>query len=143
MTEVLTGRCLCGAVSYQCGAPVIPPCLCHCESCRRASGAHAVAWATVARGTFRINGAVRSFASSPPVLRQFCERCGTPLTYWNQSSPDTIGITIATLDRAVAPEPADHIWMEDALSWDRPHDGRPQFARSREPSTDNRSPPIK
>ena len=135
MTQVFTGRCLCGAVRYQCGAPVIPPCFCHCESCRRASGSHIVAWATVARDTFRITGPVRSFASSPPVLRQFCEQCGTPLTYWNDESPGTIAktidIAIATLDNPEAMEPVDHIWMEDALPWDLPGDGLPHYSKSR------------
>lgn len=131
MTEVLTGRCLCGAVKYQCGAPVTPACFCHCESCRRASGSHVVAWATVACGTFQISGPLRTYASSPPVRRQFCERCGTSLTYWNAGSPATIDITIASFDRPEALEPADHIWMADALSWDRPNDGRPQAPRSR------------
>jgi hypothetical protein len=132
MNEVFTGRCLCGAVSYQCGAPVIPPCFCHCESCRRASGSHVVAWATVARISFRvITGALRCHASSPAVLRQFCEQCGTPITYSNAEWPDTIDITIATLDRPDAMEPVEHIWMEDAVNWDRPNDGLSQFVRSR------------
>jgi hypothetical protein len=132
MNEVFTGRCLCGAVSYQCGAPVIPPCFCHCESCRRASGSHVVAWATVPRVSFRvITGALRCHASSPPVLRQFCEQCGTPITYSNAEWPDTIDITIATLDRPDAMEPVEHIWMEDAVNWDRPNDGLSQFVRSR------------
>src|ERR1700749_4733512 len=99
MSTVMTGRCLCGAVTYECGPPVVAPSLCHCESCRRAAGAHVVAWATVSRETFRIlTGSARSFASSPPVLRQFCQQCGTPLTYSNESWPDTIDVTIATLD---------------------------------------------
>jgi hypothetical protein len=132
MTEIFTGRCLCAAVTYQCAAPVLPPCFCHCESCRRASGSHVVAWATVARDTFRITGGtLRSHASSPPVLRQFCAQCGTPLTYWNKDAPDTIDIAIATLDRPETMEPVDHIWMEDAVSWDRPNDGRPQYPQSR------------
>jgi hypothetical protein len=132
MSGTYTGRCLCGSVRYQCGAPVIPPCFCHCESCRRAAGAHVVAWATVPRGTFQvIAGVLRSYASSPPVLRQFCERCGTPITYWNQDSPDTIDVTVATLDSPDAVTPVDHIWMEDAVTWDSPQDGRPQFPRSR------------
>jgi hypothetical protein len=135
MSEVFTGRCLCGAVRYQCGAPVHAPCFCHCESCRRASGANAVAWATVARETFQVvAGTLRSYASSPPVLRQFCERCGTPVTYWNQESPETIDITVATLDSPAAMTPVDHIWMEDAVAWDCPQDGRPQFPRSRQES---------
>jgi len=132
MNAVFTGRCLCGAVTYECGPPVLPPCFCHCESCRRATGAHVVAWATVSRSTFQIiTGSLRSHASSPPVLRQFCERCGTPITYSNTQWPDTIDITITTLDQPDSMRPAEHIWMEDALSWDRPNDGLSQFARSR------------
>ncbi len=92
-----------------------------------------VAWLSVRRDTFQIvTGAVRSHASSPPVLRQFCENCGTPLTYFNEQWPDTIDITIATLDTPDAMPPTEHIWMEDAPTWDRPNDGLPQFARSRQ-----------
>jgi hypothetical protein len=132
MSTVLTGHCLCSAVTYECGSPVIAPSLCHCESCRRASGAHVVAWVTVPRDSFRIiTGSVRSYASSPPVTRQFCEHCGTPLTYSNQNWPDTIDVTIATLDQPNAIQPSEHIWMEDALSWDRPHDGLSQYPRGR------------
>jgi hypothetical protein len=132
MNAVLTGRCLCGAVTYECGPPLIAPCFCHCESCRRASGSPAVAWVTVARDTFHIiSGSVRSYASSPPVLRQFCLCCGTPITYCNEQWPDTIDITIATLDTPDSIQPTEHIWMEDAVSWDRPNDGLSQFARAR------------
>ncbi len=132
MNERLSGRCLCGAVTYECGPPVLAPCLCHCESCRRTSGAHAVGWATVARESFRVlTGALRTYASSPPVLRQFCEQCGSPITYWNEGWPQNIDITITTLDAPHALPPAEHIWMEDALSWDRPTDGLPQYRRSR------------
>jgi hypothetical protein len=130
--ELFTGRCLCGAVAYECGAHVIPPCFCHCESCRRAAGAHAVAWATVRRESFRvIRGDLESFASSAPVIRQFCGRCGTPITYRNSAELETIDVTVATLDRPEAMAPVDHIWMVDAPAWDRPGDGLPQFPRGR------------
>jgi hypothetical protein len=130
--ELFTGRCLCGAVAYECGGPVIPPCFCHCESCRRASGAHVVAWATVPRNSFRVvRGQLRSFASSATVIREFCERCGTPVTYSNAEQSATIDVAVATLDRPDAMAPVDHIWMEDAAGWDCPGDGLPQFPRSR------------
>jgi len=130
--EAFTGRCLCGSMGYECGPALILPCFCHCESCRRASGAHAVAWATVRRDSFRVlKGTLRSYASSQPVIRQFCEHCGTPVTYWNEATPDTIDVTVSTLDRPDAMEPVDHIWMADAVVWDRPGDGRPQYPTSR------------
>jgi len=132
IANVLTGGCLCRAVRYECGPPISPPCFCHCESCRRASGAHSVAWATVRKDTFRVTaGALREYASSPPVLRQFCERCGAQITYWNRESPDTIDVTIATLEHPDSVAPVDHIWMQDSVAWDRPNDGKPQFRTGR------------
>lgn len=124
-----SGGCLCGAVRYECGAPLIAPVLCHCASCRRATGAHAVAWMTVRGEDFRYTrGSAAGFASSPGVVRGFCAACGSSLTYRNENSPGTIDVTIATLDDPAAIRPQDHIWMSDAVAWDRPGDGLPEFA---------------
>jgi len=128
---MLGGHCLCGAVRYECGELVSPPTFCHCESCRRASGAHVVAWATVKRSSFRVvHGALRKYRSSERATREFCERCGTPVTYANVDSPDTIDITIASLEAPDAIEPTAHVWMSDALKWDRPQDAHPKFSHS-------------
>lgn len=128
----LAGGCHCRAVRYVCGPLLCPPTFCHCESCRRVAGAHVVAWLTVARTNLDF-GASRpaEYSSSPGVYRHFCNRCGTPLTYRNDSRPTEIDIAIGTLDRPQDVQPMDHLWMEDALPWDRPGDGLPQYARSR------------
>jgi hypothetical protein len=119
-------------VRYQCGPPLIAPTYCHCASCRRAAGAHAVAWITVARPTLRfVQGESAQYRSSAKVMRGFCARCGTPLTYWHELRAQTIDITACTLDQPQLLRPVDHIWMEDALAWDRPADGLPQFAKTR------------
>ena len=134
MDETLTGRCLCGAVRYRLGPRLYSPTLCHCESCRRASGAHAVGWLTVRAADFGYAaGAPREFESSPGVWRAFCGRCGAPLTYRNAQRPDEIDVTIGTLDAPDRAAPADHLWMEDAPPWDRPGDGLPQYPRGRSP----------
>jgi len=127
----LTGGCFCGAVRYRAGALLYPPTLCHCESCRKAAGAHAVGWLTVHVATFAYTGAPPvDYASSPGVLRQFCGRCGTPLTYRRDTRPEEVDIGIATLDDPASVAPVDHIWMEDALPWDRPGDGLPVYPRA-------------
>ena len=76
-------------------------------------------------------GAASEFASSAPVRRSFCARCGTPMTYWHRDSPDTIDITISTLDAAGTIAPTDHIWMQGAVEWDRPTDGLPRYRTTR------------
>lgn len=129
---LLTGRCFCGAIRYSCGPLLHPATLCHCESCRRVSGAHAVAWITVAAGTVVFEGAAAvEHASSPGVLRTFCGTCGTPLTYRREQRRDELDITLATLDQAAEFAPADHLWMCDALPWDRPGDDLPQYPAAR------------
>ena len=132
MSEILTGRCLCGVIQYRCGPILYPPTFCHCESCRRACGAHAVGWLTVAARNLAFTGdAPREYASSPGVLRSFCGRCGTPLTYSNVQRPTEVDITVCTLDQPELAAPVDHIWMEDAPSWDLPSEALPRHARGR------------
>jgi hypothetical protein len=129
----LTGRCLCGAVRYRCPAPIAPATLCHCESCRRAAGAHVVAWLTVPLAALEyLAGEPLTYQSSAAVRRGFCGRCGTPLTYWTRSRSDEIDITIATLDAPDEVVPVDHVWMSDALAWDRPADGLPEHLHGRD-----------
>jgi hypothetical protein len=132
MASPLTGRCLCGEVRYCAGPLLYPATLCHCASCRRASGAHALGWFTVRVADLAWTGTEpRRYASSPGVLRTFCGRCGGPLTYQSDKRPDEVDITIGTLDAPAGTAPADHIYMEDAVPWDRPADGLPQFMRTR------------
>jgi hypothetical protein len=127
----LVGGCLCGAVRYRCTLPTATAGYCHCRSCRRAAGAHAVAWFTVGVGEYRFDTvAPAEFASSPGVRRGHCPGCGTTLTYWSARYPDTIDITVASLDDPALMPPVKHIWMEDAVVGDSGADGLPRFLRS-------------
>ena len=132
MTERFAGRCLCGAIRFECGPLLYAPTLCHCESCRRASGAHALGWITVAcRDLEFTQGRPVEFHSSPGRVRGFCGTCGSPLTYRNEARADEVDITLGTLDAPGLAAPGDHIWMEDAVAWDQPRDGLPCLARGR------------
>lgn len=134
MEQSLNGRCLCKAIRYRCGPLLYPPTLCHCESCRRAAGAHAVGWLTVRRGDLHwLDGAPQEFESSAGVHRGFCGRCGTPLTYRNAARPTEIDVTICSLEYPERAAPTDHIWMRDTPPWDLPKDGLPQHSAGRKP----------
>jgi hypothetical protein len=127
----LCGSCLCGAIRYRTPTPKLTPTLCHCASCRKAAGAHAVGLFTVDRERTVIEGQVAEFQSSANVVRGFCGRCGSALTYWHADWPADLSFTIATLDDPSRIAPVDHTWMADAASWDVPSDGLPQFPRDR------------
>ena len=132
MPDSLTGRCLCGAVRYRLSGLLYPPTLCHCESCRRAAGAHAVGWLTVKEEDLvYLDALPRVYESSPGVRRAFCGACGTPLTYRNAKRPTEVDVTLGSLDAPALAAPVDHIWMQDAVAWDRPGDGLAQYPAGR------------
>ena len=128
----MQGGCLCGRIRYETAAPPFHETICHCESCRRATGAPTVAWFSVPRAAFRFIAAQpRSYQSSPHVTRRFCGTCGTSLTYESTGFPDEIDITAATLDDPAAVTPKDHTQVAAKLSWDHIADDLPTYPEFR------------
>ena len=118
MNTRYTGGCFCGAIRYSAHDLARAVCICHCASCRRATGAPMTGWATFAASKFQLTqGQLAQLASSPGVLRGHCARCGSSLTYTHESRPTEIDVTLATLDDPAALPPAAHIWMQDRLPW--------------------------
>lgn len=126
--STVSGSCLCGSIRYQLNGQMKYLCNCHCESCRRGSGAPYVAWGTVDRSDFAvITGTLSIIQSSPDVERGFCGDCGASLTYANSRRVGEIDITLATLDRPGDFMPRSHIWVEDKLPWVVIADELPQY----------------
>lgn len=119
---------MCGAVRYETEAVPFHATICHCRDCRRAVGAHVVAWFSVPRAALRFVGdAPTSFQSSAAAVRSFCVRCGTSLTYASADHPDEIDVTTASLDAPEGAAPRDHTQTAGKLSWDVLCDGLPIF----------------
>ena len=109
---------MCGAVRYRVEGTPSSISICHCRSCRLASGAPIVSWFVVSCAQFKLlSGVVTIHQSSKPVHRGFCRKCGTQLTYEHESAPDTIEITTASLDEAEQFRPTEEIWLSEKLPW--------------------------
>jgi hypothetical protein len=127
----IIGGCLCGAVRYRSTAAPRALSLCHCRSCRRASGAPSVAWAVFAAEHFAFTtGQPVAFNSSPGVERTFCGRCGTPLTWQRGTEADTIDVTTASLDSPDDFAPTKEIWIEHAIAWEALNPATEHYPRS-------------
>ena len=114
----LEGGCLCGAVRFRVVGTATNRCCCHCRSCRLASGAPFVAWATFPHEGFAVTrGALAAYRSSPQVERGHCAACGSALTYRSERSPGEIDVAVATLDEPSEVVPEDHIWVSHKLAW--------------------------
>jgi len=130
-TQLEQGGCLCGAVRYRIsGAPKVND-VCHCRSCRLAAGAPSVAWTVVRAADFAfVAGEPTRHASSPGVVRTFCGVCGTSLTYRDDSRPDSVDITTATLDSPERFAPSFEIWMDHKIAWAPSNAGLRRYPRS-------------
>lgn len=114
-----TGGCLCGAVRYRLTSPVRDDAAhCHCTLCRRAAGAVAVSWCTVAPTDFEwTRGTPALYRSTKKGERRFCATCGTPLTFNHADFPDELDVTIGSLDAPEAMPATRHIWTASRLPW--------------------------
>ena len=115
------GGCLCGAVRFSAEGPAKWTSYCHCQSCRRQTGAPVSAYAGFEAAKVRFTeGAPTYFESSPGVRRGFCARCGSTLTYEGERWPNEIHIHVGAFDDAEPFAPAGHAFADERLSWFRP-----------------------
>ena len=130
--DSIEGGCLCGAIRYRALGTAYGITHCHCRSCRHASGAPFVTWAGFDTDKFTfVRGRPASNASSPNVLRAFCGKCGTALTYQRADLPGSIDVTLGSMDDPETLKPQDHTWTESRLSWISLNDHLPEYPRER------------
>ncbi len=118
MQEKRRGGCLCGQIEYEAIGPCVMSSLCHCPSCRRATGAPVVAWAMYEAGQVSVTkGQPAVIESSAGVRRQFCRDCGTSLFTEADYLEGLIDVTIGSLDEPESLPPEMHIWDGRRLDW--------------------------
>ena len=135
MDAPITGRCLCGATTYRADAPPLWQMHCHCESCRRATGAGFASYFGLPGTALRWTGQhPASFTSSPGTERLFCPTCGTPMAYRSTRFPGEIHLHAGTLDHPGAYRPTAHVHAAERQPWADLHDHLPRHAAQDDPA---------
>ncbi|QAY83300.1 GFA family protein [Pseudomonas arsenicoxydans] len=118
MDDIHSGGCHCGHLRYQFNGPLHDIAHCHCSICRRVSGGIVTTWITVPTSAFQwMKGTPAQYASSTSCVRYFCPTCGAQLALVSRLSPETIDVTIATLDHPEQAPAERHIWTDNQLPW--------------------------
>ena len=128
------GRCLCGAVRYRLDGDPFDCGWCHCRTCQLASGAPAMAFASVKAGDWVVTDGdeqVRRVRSSSFAKRLFCGRCGTCLAIDYDIQPETFDFSVVTLDDPNVIRPGFHIFWASKVAWFDPADDLPKYDRFR------------
>lgn len=128
--QVFEGGCLCGAIRYRATAP-IRGVMCHCEMCRKHSGAPALAFVHFPIDAFDWLGVEPSwYRSSEFADRGFCPTCGSTLGMREQVLADRVQICVGSLDIPDRVQLDDHVWRRSRVSWFDMTDALPRFDKS-------------
>ncbi|AOV16248.1 aldehyde-activating protein [Acidihalobacter aeolianus] len=125
---MIEGRCACGACRYRIDAAGLDDvAICHCGECRRSTGGTHVTWASVPRAAFQWTGVEpHCYRPASGGERYFCPACGAHLALWTPLAPDTLDVTVSTLDHPERHPPDRHIWVSSRLPWVSLNDGLAQ-----------------
>jgi hypothetical protein len=125
-----TGRCLCGAVTYEVYGLLRDILLCHCRECRRWTG-YLGAFTSTPREQLVVAGEgsprwIDSPHSDRHARRGSCVTCGSSL-FWQPAESERVHIAVGTLDRPTGLRVAGHWYAHQAGDYDvLPEDGLPR-----------------
>lgn len=93
----LSGRCLCGAVSFSFKPEKSEVGVCHCGKCRRWTAGPFLALEHEGAVAFEGADNIGVYKSSDWGERAFCKTCGSPL-YWRMSGTEHYAFSAGVLD---------------------------------------------
>jgi hypothetical protein len=117
----ISGKCLCGKLTYNADAEPTLVCVCHCKDCQRQSGTAFATLVIIPRDTFKTRGEskthTQSGGSGQPMKRHFCPECGSPVAIDAAVVPDMVLLTAGTLDDTSFIKPTRNIFCASAQPW--------------------------
>ena len=129
------GKCLCGAIRYEVDNIGARMAHCHCSMCRKFHGAAFATYGEAKQAEFRwLSGLahLKSFRADNGTTRQFCEICGSSLTFSSDNyDEDVIEFALATLDSELELKPDAHIYTRYKACWYSIEDKLPQYKEGR------------
>jgi len=122
----ITGRCLCGGVTYRVDAEPLWQGACYCADCQRQTATAFSVVVGVPREALTVEGStLASFATTgddhqSANERRFCSACGSPLFSTIEAMAGLAFLKAGTIDDQSWIEPTVEIWTRSAQPW-APH----------------------
>jgi hypothetical protein len=118
---LVTGQCLCGAVSLEIDYPARWAWHDHSYASRMAHGAAYATYVGSWRKRFRVTdgeGEITRYEDKDSgATRSFCRRCGTPLFYERARSPHMVNIPRALFRHRTGRQPLYHAGISELQDW--------------------------
>ena len=120
---MVTGRCLCGAVTYELTGDLLATAVCHCDHCQRQGGSAFSVNLVAHESQLTIKGELRTYdergerSDDVYVRRRFCPSCGSPIVSELTKSEGIVAVKAGTLDEKSTVLPTIEAWCVDRQPW--------------------------
>lgn len=120
---MLTGRCLCGAITYELSGDLIATAVCHCDHCQRQGGSAFSVNLIAHESQLKVTGELKTFAETNEsgdevyVRRNFCGTCGSPIVSVLTVPAGIVAVKAGTLDEKTNVQPTVEAWCVDRQPW--------------------------
>jgi hypothetical protein len=120
---MLTGRCLCGEVTYELAGDLIATAVCHCDHCQRQSGGAFSVNLIALETQLTIHGDLTTYVETGEnndgeyVRRRFCPTCGSPIVSELVLTGGVVAVKAGTLDDTSGVSPNVEVWCERRQPW--------------------------
>ncbi|MEP4380151.1 MAG: GFA family protein [Alphaproteobacteria bacterium] len=115
----LSGKCLCGKISFSADTEILRAANCHCTDCRGATGAAYATLMTVDEGALNISGELKAYKhkadSGAEMEKIFCPDCGSQMFSRNSNRPNTLSIRAGVLDQTSEVKPVANLFLDSKI----------------------------
>jgi len=117
--EQFEGGCLCGAIRFTATGRPKGIYWCHCQSCRRHTGAPVSVFVAFEPNAYTVTkGEITKFDSTPGKTRRgFCTRCGSTLTCETLPRIKETHFHVGAFDQPTSLQPTRHYFSNERLPW--------------------------
>lgn len=135
---MISGRCRCGAVSYEVAVETLPPVYaCHCHICQRWSGSAFSLQAIVPEDALTVEGPVvvwEKTTEDRTSTQRICGACHSRIYNTNTRRPGVAVVRAGTLDRSEELECRAHIFTAYKQAWVMIPDDAPSWPEAADPA---------
>ncbi len=115
----LTGKCLCGNVTFSADTDIKLMANCHCSDCRAATGAAYGTLVFVEADALTVTGSPKVFKhvadSGADMEKHFCPDCGSQLFGKNSNRPNMVSLRAGVVDQTDLIKPAVNVYMSSKI----------------------------
>jgi len=115
----LSGKCLCGNITFSADTDIKMMANCHCSDCRAATGAAYGTLLFIDEDALKIDGTPKAFKhradSGSDMEKLFCPHCGSQMFGRNSKRPNTISIRAGVLDQKELVKPAVNVYLDSRI----------------------------